>query len=92
MGRATQNYCNRFQVAVILPGSDRQTDAIQICVDHTDNYSRDCFFLTGSSEAGLLWTQHGESASCSRNTCTLTRACFNCTLERVHRVLAKTAA
>ena len=33
-----------FDVAVTLPGSNRKSDAIQVCVEHADGYSVDVFF------------------------------------------------
>jgi hypothetical protein len=33
-----------FDVAVNLPRSNRKSDAIQVCVDHTDGYSAEVFF------------------------------------------------
>ncbi len=46
MARATQ--CKAvavvFEVGVILPGSDRKSDAIRVCVEHVDGYSVEVFF------------------------------------------------
>jgi len=33
-----------FDVAVTLPESNRKSDAIQVCVEHTDGYSAEIFF------------------------------------------------
>ena len=33
-----------FDVAVKLPGTDRKSDAIEVCVDHVDGYSAEVFF------------------------------------------------
>lgn len=33
-----------FDVAVTLPNSDRKSDAIQVCVEHTEGYSVEVFF------------------------------------------------
>jgi hypothetical protein len=33
-----------FDVFVLLPKSNRKSDAIQVCVDHVENYSAEVFF------------------------------------------------
>ena len=33
-----------FNVAVDLPGTERKSDAIQVCVEHVDGYSAEVFF------------------------------------------------
>jgi hypothetical protein len=33
-----------FDVTVTLPNSDRKSDAIQVCIEHSDHYSVDVFF------------------------------------------------
>src|SRR5205085_10316511 len=33
-----------FDVAVNVPNSNQKSDAIQVCVDHTDGYSAEVFF------------------------------------------------
>jgi hypothetical protein len=54
-----------FEVAVMLPGSDRKSDAIQICVDHTDNYSAEVFFpyqiIGGRVVYGETFAQSGKN-------------------------------
>jgi len=45
---ANANQCRAvaivFNVAVSLPGSNRKSDAIQVCVEHADGYSAEVFF------------------------------------------------
>jgi hypothetical protein len=45
---ASTNRCKAvvliFDVAVVLPDSNRRSDAIQVCVDHVDGYSAEVFF------------------------------------------------
>jgi len=50
-----------FEVAVVLPGSDRKSDAIQICIDHTDNYSAEAidWYFEGHLVSRLMPTPAG---------------------------------
>jgi hypothetical protein len=45
---AERNQCKAvamvFDVTVTLPNSDRKSDAIQVCVEHSDHYSAEVFF------------------------------------------------
>jgi hypothetical protein len=66
---ARRNQCKAvavvFDVTVTLPHSDRQSDAIQVCVEHSDHYSVEVFFPYHFSENELIYgetfVQQGEN-------------------------------
>ena len=53
-----------FAVGIGLPNSDRQSDAIQVCVEHVDGYSVEVFFpyqiVDGAVMYGDTFAQQGK--------------------------------
>lgn len=66
---ARANQCDAtalvFDVSVALPGSNRKSEAIQVCVDHRDGYSAEVFFpyqVIGNDVVyGETFAQQGKS-------------------------------
>jgi hypothetical protein len=56
---ALRNQCKAvaivFAVTVTLPNSDLKSDAIQVCVEHSDGYSAEVFFPYELSENKVLY-------------------------------------
>lgn len=44
-----------FDVTVTLPNSERKSDAIQVCVEHTDGYSAEVFFPYQIANGGVVY-------------------------------------
>ena len=53
-----------FDVRINLPGTTKKTDAIQVCLEHSDSYSADVFFpyeIEGSRlNYGVTFAQEGK--------------------------------
>lgn len=53
-----------FDVSIVIPGSTRNSDAIQISVDHRDGYSADIFYpyqlIDGKVVYGIVFAQAGK--------------------------------
>lgn len=55
-----------YDVRVCPPGASKKTDAIQVCLDHKENYSAEVFYpykilLNGVLKLGDVFAQQGEN-------------------------------
>jgi hypothetical protein len=66
LARGNQCYATAlvFDVFVALPGSNRKSDAIQVCLDHREGYSAEVFLpyevISGGVVFGETFAQHGK--------------------------------